>query len=117
MNTTFSIYETETGKVKRIVTANTDGAAQCDDGESYLEGEHQGYIGVTTPLESVVLKVRMQRDILLATTDYTHLADSPLSHEKKLEWALYRQALRDLPSQYQDETDIDNVVYPTPPEA
>lgn len=117
MNTTFSIYETETGKVKRIVTANTDGEAQCDDGESYLEGAHQGYIGVTAPMESVVPKVRMQRDILLAQTDYTILADSPLSDIKKVEWATYRQALRDLPSQYATETNIDNVVYPTRPEA
>lgn len=117
MNNTFSVYETATGQVKRIVTANTDGEAQCNDGESYLDGKHLGYIGVEPPPETVVRKLREFRNSLIVKSDYTQFADSPLSDEKKVEWATYRQALRDLPSQYTDETNIDNVVFPTPPEA
>lgn len=41
---------------------------------------------------------RADRNALLATTDWTQLADAALSAEKKAEWVQYRQALRDLPN-------------------
>jgi len=44
-------------------------------------------------------EVRMQRNGLLAASDWTQLVDSPLADEKKAEWATYRQALRDYPAQ------------------
>jgi hypothetical protein len=37
------------------------------------------------------------RDGLLAKSDWTQTADSPLTDEKQEEWKIYRQALRDLP--------------------
>ena len=40
---------------------------------------------------------RNHRDMLLAASDYTQMADYPLTDEKRAEWAVYRQALRDLP--------------------
>jgi Phage tail assembly chaperone protein len=40
-----------------------------------------------------------KRNLLLSESDWTLLNDSPLSIEKKTEWAIYRQALRDLPAQ------------------
>lgn len=43
--------------------------------------------------------VRVERDKLLAASDWTQLQDSPLSVEKMLQWSAYRQALRDLPDQ------------------
>lgn len=42
--------------------------------------------------------IRHLRDALIAFTDWTQNIDSPLSMEKKLAWAEYRQSLRDLPS-------------------
>jgi hypothetical protein len=42
--------------------------------------------------------VRAQRDKLIAESDWTQLADSPLASDKKTEWAAYRTSLRDLPS-------------------
>jgi hypothetical protein len=39
---------------------------------------------------------RKYRDELLAASDWTQMPDSPLSEEKKAEWAEYRQALRDI---------------------
>lgn len=39
---------------------------------------------------------RSKRDGMLASSDWTQLADSPISDEKKAEWANYRQALRDI---------------------
>jgi len=42
--------------------------------------------------------LRKRRNELLLSCDYTQLPDSPLTDEKKQEWATYRQALRDLPT-------------------
>ena len=42
--------------------------------------------------------VRANRDQKLAASDWTQMADSPLTSEKKTEWATYRQSLRDLPT-------------------
>ena len=42
--------------------------------------------------------VRADRDQKLAASDWTQMADSPLTSEKKTEWATYRQSLRDLPT-------------------
>lgn len=39
---------------------------------------------------------RQRRDQLLAASDWTQLPDSPLSEDDRTEWAIYRQALRDL---------------------
>lgn len=41
---------------------------------------------------------RKDRDLKLARTDWTQMADSPLSDSDKTAWATYRQSLRDLPS-------------------
>jgi hypothetical protein len=56
--------------------------------------------------------LRNQRNFLLKESDWTQFPDSPLTTEKKAEWALYRQALRDLPS----NANINNVVFPTEPQ-
>jgi hypothetical protein len=44
-------------------------------------------------------KVRDQRNKLLSESDWTQLDDSPITNAQKLEWASYRQALRDVPDQ------------------
>lgn len=41
---------------------------------------------------------RMQRDMLLAQSDWTQMADTPLSDSAKAAWASYRTLLRDLPA-------------------
>ena len=58
-------------------------------------------------------EVRMQRNGLLAASDWTQLADSPLTDEKKAEWATYRQALRDYPAQSDKVSTLP--AWPTPP--
>ena len=62
------------------------------------------------------------RDQKLKDSDWTGFADSPLSDEKKAEWATYRQALRDLPESASPkhgniESDgyVTNVTWPTKP--
>jgi len=61
----------------------------------------------------IVRKIRQSR---LKNCDWTQAADSPLSNEKKAEWATYRQALRDLPEQYTNADVLSDVVFPSQPE-
>jgi len=65
------------------------------------------------PLEEAQFEVRARRDSLLQSSDWTHVTDSALSEEKKLAWATYRQALRDITSQPSFPYDIS---WPTKPE-
>ena len=48
--------------------------------------------------DSSLATVRLYRDGLLSNCDWTQAVDSPLSSEKKAEWATYRQELRDITS-------------------
>lgn len=45
---------------------------------------------------------REKRNGLLRESDWTQMPDSPLTSEKKTEWATYRQSLRDLPTDVSD---------------
>ena len=55
--------------------------------------------------------VREKRNDLLAASDWTQANDRPLSNDKKIEWATYRTALRDLPS----SSDWPDVTFPEEP--
>jgi hypothetical protein len=55
--------------------------------------------------------IRSRRNSLLASSDYTQMADWP---GDKTAWAVYRQQLRDLPQIY---TNAANVLWPTVPGA
>ena len=57
--------------------------------------------------------IRSKRDELLAASDWTQFIDSPLTDEKKKEWQVYRQALRDIPDK--GCTDLDNPIWPIKP--
>jgi hypothetical protein len=52
---------------------------------------------------------RIHRNGLLAASDWTQAADSPVDRNA---WATYRQQLRDLPA----HPDWPNVTFPDPPE-
>ncbi len=129
----FVVYNAN-GKILRTGTCiDSDFLAQAQDGEAVIQGLANditqciidGEIRDAEPVTQNIDEqrreclelLRTKRNAKITKTDYTQLTDSPLTDEKKVEWAIYRQALRDLPSQYQDETNIDNVVYPTRPEA
>ena len=60
-------------------------------------------------------KMREHRNQLLSVSDWTQAVDSPLSDEKKAEWALYRQQLRDITSDGLLLPDSES--WPTPPSA
>jgi len=68
------------------------------------------------PLPDTLVLIRDRRDYLLSLSDWTQAADSPLSDLKKTEWATYRQALRNLPSNYTESDNYGDVVWPPRPE-
>jgi hypothetical protein len=55
--------------------------------------------------------VRNDRNSLLASCDFTQLADAPVTTEQRAEWVVYRQALRDVTLQ----SDPFAIVWPTSP--
>ena len=59
--------------------------------------------------------LRATRGTLLLSSDWTQVNDSPLTDEKKLEWAVYREALRDVPENNTHVTSTDEVSWPTEP--
>jgi Phage tail assembly chaperone protein len=60
-------------------------------------------------LELAWKELRDARNSLLASSDWTQVKDAPVDQEA---WAVYRQALRDLPSNTQDPL---NVIWPSTP--
>ena len=86
---------------------------------SFVPGEPLEYLKNMTPeqiqqmiADQKIDEIRNVRNGLLAECDWTQAADSPLSTEKKAEWAAYRQALRDLMSNLSDPF---NLVWPNKP--
>jgi len=77
-----------------------------------VNGQHT-YIAPPDNLEELKAYsiLRNERNGLLSQSDWTQLADAPLTTEAKQAWADYRQQLRDLP----ETVDINNIVYPEPP--
>ena len=63
--------------------------------------------------------LKSERNSLLKNSDWTQASDSPLSDDKKKEWATYRQTLRDLPSTTSpslgENEQLTNVIWPTKP--
>jgi len=70
---------------------------------------------VVTP-PSISALIRERRRFLLDGSDWTQVADSPLSPEKKQQWADYRQALRDLPDEQGSVNSFEDVVWPLSPQ-
>jgi len=63
----------------------------------------------TDDVSILTARMRIQRDRLLAESDWTQVADAPVNRQA---WATYRQALRDLPATW---TPGPTVVFPPPP--
>jgi hypothetical protein len=63
------------------------------------DGANIGDIYAPPPLPMTESEAREKRDKLLAETDWTQMPDSPLSDEQREAYRIYRQELRDIPSQ------------------
>ena len=79
---------------------------------SEWHGHDTGWVTVTEALDS---QIRDKRGILLINSDWTQFPDSPLTPEKKAEWAAYRQALRDVPANNSEVVDLADIIWPTSP--
>lgn len=61
-------------------------------------------------------EIRSRRAGLIAQSDWTQVPDVPFDAVRRKAWCEYRQALRDLPNTYQNETDPANIEWPKAPE-
>jgi hypothetical protein len=52
------------------------------------------------------------RNALLVASDWSQMVDVPMEAEKRAEWQVYRQQLRDIT----DQPDLENIVWPTQPQ-
>jgi erythromycin esterase-like protein len=122
-----SWYNSE-GKIRFVQNCDSglEDASCPEEGLSWIEGSPE-IINNSTVVNNEIVngsydqtqtqeQIRKIRDIRLKNTDWTQAIDSPLSDAKKTEWATYRQSLRDLPSQYSDSDNFDDVVFPTQPD-
>ncbi len=75
-----------------------------DVGDKYIDGQ---FVKVGKPTKIVTWdEIRQRRDELLCDTDWTQLSDCQLSEEEKEQYRIYRQALRDLPQQYENPNEV-----------
>jgi len=78
------------------------------DGDSYVLSLDDSEV-----LAQAWTDLRTRRNQLLTASDWTQLADTHMSQDKKDAWATYRQELRDLPELVQNP--IDSVPWPLDP--
>lgn len=89
------------GKVTGLFANKQDGYA-----EEYLEDDAPELLALRSAERMDVL--RDKRNSILASTDYTQLADfqKMLTEEQQAAWAEYRQQLRDLPQTVDPEAPV-----------
>ena len=113
-----ALFNTETGIVENIIEVSTDANWQPDEGFSIRPSDTaqvgwlfdgDNFNAPPIDQEKLISDTRSQRDNLLAATDWTQVADAPVDQAA---WAVYRQALRDVPAQAGFP---DNVTWPTKP--
>ena len=60
-------------------------------------------------------QIRRERTRLLSESDWTQGGDSPLTTQKKSDWAKYRTSLRTLPEDQSGKTKYSDITWPTKP--
>ena len=73
-------------------------------------------MGAGLQAEEPIRLLRVERDKLLAASDWTGLVDVDMTNEKLAEWKLYRQHLRNLPDGLDTEDKVKEVTWPKKPE-
>ena len=82
--------------------------------DTYENGTIVKYVPYVPTTEKLWAELRKERNAKLDETDWTQMPDAP--SDGKVVWATYRQALRDLPANTADPTDITWPTWPTIPE-
>lgn len=101
------------GTEKDVIESLNEDMAYVAGSYPYDEYEFINGKPVAKDISSNVMnEFRTIRNAMLLSSDWTQLPDAQVD---KQAWADYRQALRDLPNQYQNVTDLSDVVWPQPP--
>lgn len=134
----FTFYNRNTGDIEKVILTDRRSAGRileynadlvCVDGE-YNANQYRFDITQTPPvlvaknvtfIPDFEVLIRKYRNRRLLASDWTQGADSPLSETKRAEWAVYRQALRDITQTYNSNTvtnqaEFDAIVWPAKPE-
>ena len=128
----FIIYNVDGIIIRTGSCVDSDFDIQAGDGEFVMEGIaddlcHMILDGQIVDKPEIIVSddeikaevaalLRSKRNNSLSKSDCTQFPDSPLSDNKKAEWATYRQALRDIPENYPEAISIDDIIWPTKPE-
>lgn len=89
---TWKTHDSATQKLESAQLYLEDGVVYGVQVVSLTQGEIDGAVAAKAS------RIRSDRNRRLTESDWTQLADSPLTAEEKAEWATYRQALRDISS-------------------
>lgn len=127
----YLLYDKSTGQIRGVLNGMTEGRALAQVGSDdqgvihvddipsdtrqwcVIDGVLQPRIVPDDEKRKIVQRhIRTRRFTLLQRSDWTQTVDAPVS---KRAWAEYRQALRDMPTLYENETEVANIVWPTPP--
>ena len=86
------------------------------DEEAKRDAQEQAWLSSRpSALESAMTRLRAKRNRLLTESDWTQSPDSPLTDEKKTEWATYRTSLRNLTNGLTTVDQVNGVTWPTKP--
>lgn len=123
-----TIYNNQTGEIVRVMRMSDDMlAANLVNNPTWssINADTSNYRQKRVDLDTLQIVdlvishdiadyIRSKRANLLRNSDWTQMADSPLSDAQKTAWATYRQALRDMPDTQLVNT-IDEIVWPIEP--
>ena len=65
--------------------------------------------------DRAIAGLRQRRNVLLSSSDWTVLSDSPLAETEKTAWLEYRQDLRDITEGLNTVAKVNAVVFPDKP--
>lgn len=109
----------ENGIVTNAVVADEPFGDNWVQSETANIGDLYDGVSFTAPptpqevIDKAWVDLRVRRDGLLSLCDWTQVTDAPLTDAQRQAWAVYRQALRDLPS---NTSDPFNVIWPEEPQ-
>jgi hypothetical protein len=63
----------------------------------------------------MLIDVRYKRSQFLSDCDWTQLPDNGMTQEKRAEWVVYRQQLRDITNGLPEDINLEDVVFPITP--
>ena len=117
----YEIVETEVDELKFSISGHI--TSTIEDGTSYhlkwdaskKEVVADDIAKTAWELAEEWKQIRAERNRLLSESDWTQGGDSPLTTQKKSDWAKYRTSLRTLPEDQSSKTKYSDITWPTKP--